>query len=85
MEGMTNATKGTQRMRIMRHLEAGKTLTSKQAMDEYGIMQLPSRISELRQRGEKIEKKTIRVLNRYGEEVRVTEYSLKEEQSGEAV
>lgn len=56
METMTQNSKSTQRMRIMRHLEDFGTLTSLEAMKEYGIMCLPSRISELRARGEKIEK-----------------------------
>lgn len=70
---------GTQRMRVMCHLKTGKTLTSLEALREYGIMRLPNRISELRQRGEPIEKRTIVVMNKYGQAVRVAEYRLREE------
>lgn len=72
-------TKGTQRMRVMCHLKTGKTLTSLEALQEYGIMRLPNRISELRKRGEPIEKTMITVMNKYGEAVRVAEYRLREE------
>lgn len=72
-------TNGTQRMRVMCHLKTGKTLTSLEALREYGIMRLPNRISELRQRGEPIEKRTIVVMNKYGQAVRVAEYRLREE------
>ncbi|MCX4384301.1 MAG: hypothetical protein OSJ39_00710 [Clostridia bacterium] len=71
-------TKGTQRMRVMCHLKTGKTLTSLEALREYGIMRLPNRISELRRSGEEIEKRTVVVMNKYGEAVRVAEYRLKE-------
>lgn len=79
-EQITKAEKSTQRVRIMRHLREGKTLTSLQALSEYAIIALPTRISELRKRGEPIEKKPIKVINRFGEAVRVMEYSLKGEQ-----
>lgn len=73
---VNGSNKATQRMRIMKHLKEGKTLTSLQAMTELGIMTLPSRISELRRRGEPIKKNMIAVQNRYGEYVRIAEYSL---------
>lgn len=77
-EEMTKASKSTQRMRVMLHLKAGKTLTSLEALRLYGIMRLPNRISELRKRGERIEKTMITVQNKYGETVRVAEYRLAE-------
>lgn len=82
MEKISNAEKATQRIRIMRHLREGKTLTSAQAWSQLGIITLPSRISELRKRGEQITKKRIVVYNQFGEAVRVMEYSLKEVQNG---
>lgn len=75
MEG--TAIKSSQRLWVMQHLKAGKTLTSLEALRLYGIMRLPNRISELRRRGEPIEKTTITVENKYGEAVRVARYSLK--------
>lgn len=71
-------TKGTQRFRVMAHLRSGKAITSLEALREYGIMRLPNRISELRRSGEEIEKRTVVVMNKYGEAVRVAEYRLKE-------
>ncbi len=74
---MEGTTKSTQRLRVMQHLKEGKTLTSLEALRLYGIMRLPNRISELRRRGEQIEKQTIIVRNKYGEAVRVAQYKLK--------
>ncbi len=76
---MEGTTKSTQRLRVMQHLKEGKTLTSLEALRLYGIMRLPNRISELRRRGEQIEKQTIIVRNKYGEAVRVAQYRLKAE------
>lgn len=53
---ITNFTKSTQRLRIMKHLQQYGSITSLEALREYGIMRLASRISELRKRGEKIER-----------------------------
>ncbi len=78
-EEMTKASKSTQRMMVMLHLKEGKTLTSLEALRLYGIMRLPNRISELRKRGEHIEKTMITVQNKYGETVRVAEYRLTED------
>lgn len=76
---MEGTTKSTQRLRVMQHLKEGKTLTSLEALRLYGIMRLPNRISELRRRGEQIEKQTITVRNKYGDAVRVAQYRLKAE------
>ena len=38
----------TQNEKIMKHLKAGKTLTRRQALLQYGIGNLPARIHELR-------------------------------------
>lgn len=78
-EQTTTATKSTQRARVMAHLKTGQPLTALEALREYGIMRLPNRISELRKRGEKIDKQTIVVRNKYGENVRVAQYRLKAE------
>lgn len=79
MEEITTATKSTQRSRIMHHLKANRTLTSLEALRRYGIMRLSARISELKKRGEPIEKKMICVQNKYGETVRIAEYRLRED------
>lgn len=51
---------------VMSRLKAGCKLSSKDAALLYGIQDLPKRISELRQRGEKIEQETVYGTNRYG-------------------
>ena len=47
----TTVNKGTQRFQIMRHLKENGTITQLEALREYGIMRLASRISELKKRG----------------------------------
>lgn len=75
-EKVTTAMKSSQRMIVMRHLREKGTLTSLEALREYGIMQLPARISELRARGERIKKERVTAKNRYGVTVRIMQYSL---------
>lgn len=76
-EEITKADRATQRMRIMRHLKAGKSITQLEALRDYGIMRLASRISELKKRGEPILKTTREGVNKYGETYRYAEYYLK--------
>ncbi len=76
---ITNFTKSTQRVRIMRHLQEYGSITSLEALREYGIMRLASRISELRQRGEKIERSMCSGQNKFGETIHFAEYRLKAE------
>ncbi len=73
---ITNFTKSTQRMRIMRHLQEYGSITSLEALKEYGIMRLVSRISELRKRGEKIDRSMCSGLNKFGETIHYAEYRL---------
>lgn len=47
--------KRTQRAWVLGQLEAGKELSSKDAVINYGIQDLPKRISELRREGYPIE------------------------------
>lgn len=76
---ITNLAKSTQRMRIMRHLQKFGSITSLEALSEYGIMRLASRISELRKRGEKIERTIRSGQNKFGETIHFAEYRLKAE------
>lgn len=66
----------TQETRVLEHLAAGKTITAAQAMDQYGIAQLPARIFRLRRRGYPITTVTKTSINRYGEPVHFAEYRL---------
>lgn len=59
----------TQNERILRHLDA---------LSEYGIMRLASRISDLRSRGYDISREMVQGRNRYGEATRYARYTLAE-------
>lgn len=64
----------TQCERILAYIEQYGSITSKTAMDEYGIMRLASRISELRRQGVPIAAQIVIGKNRYGEKIRYSEY-----------
>lgn len=66
----------TQCEKILRHMEDYGNITSLEAMQEYGIMRLASRISDLKRKGIPIRKETIRGKNRYGEAINYAQYSL---------
>ena len=66
----------TQCDRIIRHLEDYGNITSLEAMKEYGIMRLASRITDLKRRGYKIVSETVSGENRYGETTYYSKYRL---------
>lgn len=66
----------TQNERIIRHLTDYGSITSKEAITEYGIMRLASRISDLRKLGYPIVGETETGKNRYGEATRYSRYRL---------
>lgn len=66
----------TQNERIMRHLEEVGGITQLEAIKEYGIMHLASRISELRKQGYPIYRTLESSKNRYGEAVTYARYTL---------
>lgn len=68
----------TQCDKILRHLQDNPDdgITSLQAVKEYGIMRLASRIHDLQKRGYKIERANYTGLNRYGEPTHFTRYWL---------
>lgn len=68
----------TQCERVLRHLHDVAPLTGAQAMQEYGIAHLASRISDLRKEGENIHKEMKTSKNRYGERVSYAVYSMEE-------
>ena len=51
---------------VLSQLEKGERLSSKDAVIEYGVQDLPKRISELRQLGYQIESVRVYGLNRIG-------------------
>ena len=71
----------TQRDRVMRHLREVGPITGAQAMSEYGIAHLASRITELVQAGQPIKKRMASAKNRYGETVSFCVYSLEREET----
>ena len=66
----------TQCDRILRHMKDYGSITSLEAMNEYGIMRLASRISDLREQGYPIGRRMKTGKNRYGESVSFAEYYL---------
>lgn len=71
----------TQCERVLRHLEDFGSITSAEAISEYGIFRLASRISDLKKRGVPIKKETVSGKNRYGEPTSYARYSLKAAES----
>lgn len=72
----------TQCERILRHLEDFGSITSLEAMKEYGIMRLASRITDLKRRGFKIKSEVVSGKNRYGETTHYSQYKLEENNNG---
>ena len=64
----------TQTDRILRHLRDHQSITSLEAMKEYGIMRLASRISDLKRSGYDIGSRTVTGKNRYKESTHYSEY-----------
>ena len=67
----------TQCERIIRHLNDYGSITSLEAVNEYGILRLASRIHDLKDLGYEIEKTYEKSKNRYGEPTAYVRYSLK--------
>ena len=68
----------TQCDRILRHLKDYGSITSLEAVTEYGIMRLASRINDLRAQGIAIVSETNTGKNRYGETTHFAVYRLAE-------
>jgi len=68
----------TQKDRIIRHLNDKGSITALEAMKEYGIMRLTSRICELKDEGYNIRSEFVSSKNRYNEPVCFSKYSLVE-------
>ena len=71
----------TQCERILRHMKDYGSITSLEAVNEYGIMRLASRINDLRAQGIAIVSEVKTGKNRYGEDTHFAVYKLKEETS----
>ena len=68
----------TQCEMIMQHLEQYGSITAAEAMNEYGIARLASRISDLKRDGVCIKRRMVTAKNRFGDSVSFAEYSLEE-------
>lgn len=66
----------TQCERIIRHLNDYGTITSREAMLEYGIYRLASRIADLKKQGYKFDVSFDTRKNRYGEKTSFAVYRL---------
>lgn len=75
-----NETKLTrQQQRIIEYINTFGSITSLQAYNDLGIVQLPTRIWELKRLGYKIAKKHITVRNRFKEKSSIVSYSFVKE------
>lgn len=63
---METTHKNTQNNRVLKALQSGVQLSSKDAGDNYGIQDLPKRISELRRMGYPIKSERVDGISRYG-------------------
>ena len=64
--------------RIIEYMREFGSITQLQELADIGCLRLASRISELKGYGYKINRRMIKVKNRYGEPCTVAEYSLAE-------
>lgn len=72
----------TQNERVIRHLREYGSISSLEAMQEYGIMRLASRISDLRKTGIPIRREMVKGKNRYGEVTSYARYRVSERTNG---
>lgn len=63
--------------KIRLYMQEHGSITPLEAMREFGIMRLASRISEMKQNGEEITVSVVKDKNRYGETVHYAKYSFK--------
>lgn len=68
----------TQTERIIRHLQEHGSITSAEAMQEYGIYRLASRICDIKKAGVPVVREFETSKNRYGESVTYARYRLEE-------
>lgn len=62
--------------KILRHLQDHGSITSLEALQEYGVMRLASRISDLKRSGVPIRREMVSGKNRYGESTSYARYSI---------
>lgn len=62
--------------RILDHINRFGSITPLEALKEYGIMRLASRVHDLKKQGVYLNRTTETATNRFGETVHYTRYSL---------
>lgn len=65
----------SQKERLRTHLDKGNSITRLQAFNTIGCFELSARIVELEKEGYPVAKERIKVTNRFGEKITVTQYS----------
>ena len=68
----------TQTEKILRHLHEHGSITPLDALQEYGVMRLASRICDIKRAGVAVDMEMETAKNRYGEPVRYARYRLME-------
>ena len=71
----------TQCEKIMQHIKEHGSITAIEAVTEYGIMRLASRITDLKKQGVPIVAEIVPGKNRYGEKIYYAKYRLKEKEA----
>ena len=69
----------TQTEKVLEHMKQYGSITATEAMNEYGIFRLASRISDMKKSGVPVRKRMIKAKNRFDEPVCFAEYSLEDE------
>ena len=69
--------------KIASHLETYGSITSLEAMQEYGIMRLASRVSDLKKAGVAIRVEMVSGKNRFGENTSYAKYWLDESEEAQ--
>lgn len=68
--------------RLLDYMRGGGKVTSLDALSDFGIARLASRVTDLRKRGYPVASEWVEVENRYGEKVRVKRYWMEAEDEG---
>lgn len=66
----------TQSDRLLDWLQRGKRITALDAYDRLGIMQVATRVFELKKAGHPVKTRSIKVINKFGEALTIKEYFL---------
>lgn len=66
----------TQTERILEHVQKYGSITPLEALKEYGVMRLASRVHDLKKLGVYLNRTTEKSTNRFGETVHYTRYTL---------